>query len=407
MTVVAQGARDLVDRGDRVFESLRVPEGWEPIARVCARVDHRLPDLSGSIADLIRSEIPAYREASVPRSDVASSVFHNIEMMLVGIAENRGPQVGELEIRRELGRRRAHQGLPADALIQAYHVGYRELWGALVSAAEAEGSTTRELLLSAVTTVWGWIQDVTEAIAQTHHEVTRGLELRSAVMRQRFLDLLISGETDTDEFSDLGHAIGFNPDGRFRAAFVTMNADAESEEALRAALASLERAVVSFRASDAIVVLQAQDVSELIATVRQVHTRASIGIGLERAGYPGARLSIGDAERAVAVAAEGAITWFETGWLEASLAPGFARLQDLMRPGLTTAASHPELAATVAIYAECGFSLADSARKVGVHANTVTYRLDRWQDLTGWDARTFEGLSKSIASIRLQPRGGR
>jgi sugar diacid utilization regulator len=304
-----------------------------------------------------------------------------------------------------LGRRRAQQGLPADALIQAYHIGYRELWGALVAAAEDEDPTTRELLLSAVTTVWGWVQDVTQAIARTHHSVTRGLELRSAVMRQRFLDLLISGETDTDDFSDLGHAIGFNPDGRFRAAFVTMNGDTESEEGLRAALFSIERAVVSFRAGDAIVVLQAHDVSELIATVRQVDPRASIGIGLERPGYAGARLSIGDAERAAAVAGEGAASWFEMHWLEASLLPGFTRLHDLMGPGLIAAASNPELAATVATYAECGFSLADTARRVGVHANTVTYRLDRWEELTGWNPRTFDGLTKSMASIRLQPRG--
>lgn len=31
----------------------------------------------------------------------------------------------------------------------------------------------------------------------------------------------------------------------------------------------------------------------------------------------------------------------------------------------------------------------------------MKYRLDRWQDLTGWDAGTWNGLSRSMVGLGL------
>lgn len=42
----------------------------------------------------------------------------------------------------------------------------------------------------------------------------------------------------------------------------------------------------------------------------------------------------------------------------------------------------------VRAFARSGFSVSAAARDIHLHANSVTYRLDRWQHLTGWDART-------------------
>lgn len=35
------------------------------------------------------------------------------------------------------------------------------------------------------------------------------------------------------------------------------------------------------------------------------------------------------------------------------------------------------------------------------HPNTVTYRLERWAELSGWDARSFDGLLRSVIALRL------
>jgi DNA-binding PucR family transcriptional regulator len=44
-----------------------------------------------------------------------------------------------------------------------------------------------------------------------------------------------------------------------------------------------------------------------------------------------------------------------------------------------------------------------AARSLHVHPNTLTYRLDRWHRLTGWDPRTFDGLERSMLVLAQQP----
>ena len=39
------------------------------------------------------------------------------------------------------------------------------------------------------------------------------------------------------------------------------------------------------------------------------------------------------------------------------------------------------------------------AESLDLHANTVKYRLSRWQEITGWDPRTLDGLMRSLISL--------
>lgn len=52
-------------------------------------------------------------------------------------------------------------------------------------------------------------------------------------------------------------------------------------------------------------------------------------------------------------------------------------------------------------FAEADTSITHCARTSHLHANTVVYRLGRWRELTGWDPRTFSGLTRSIAACVL------
>ena len=65
------------------------------------------------------------------------------------------------------------------------------------------------------------------------------------------------------------------------------------------------------------------------------------------------------------------------------------------------AEEHSHLMDAVRAFARSGFSVSAAARDIHLHANSVTYRLDRWQHLTGWDARTLDGLMKSMVSLEL------
>ena len=48
-----------------------------------------------------------------------------------------------------------------------------------------------------------------------------------------------------------------------------------------------------------------------------------------------------------------------------------------------------------------------AARRLGLHPNSTMYRLARWHELTGWDPRTFRGLSLSLLACWLAAAGQR
>ena len=114
---------------------------------------------------------------------------------------------------------------------------------------------------------------------------------------------------------------------------------------------------------------------------------------------PGARASLEDAEQTAAVTRPGQVIRFEDAWLWATLAGADERLTGLLASGRVVADEHPHLAAAVQAFAAAGFSVSAAGRSLALHANTVSYRLDRWYELTGWDPRTFAGLTRSVAAL--------
>jgi sugar diacid utilization regulator len=71
---------------------------------------------------------------------------------------------------------------------------------------------------------------------------------------------------------------------------------------------------------------------------------------------------------------------------------------------LTPGGSGPsgELARTIRAFAECSLNVKQTARCLGVHANTVYFRLNRINKLTGIDPRTFSGASLLLTALRLR-----
>jgi sugar diacid utilization regulator len=150
-----------------------------------------------------------------------------------------------------------------------------------------------------------------------------------------------------------------------------------------------------------IAVTRRTDPAELAARVINLSgDDARVGVGLDRSGLAGAEMSIADAERALAVAQLGGrATSFEDVWLRASLIDSRERLQPLFAEIRQVTGEQPLLAETVIAFADSGSSLAHTATVLGIHPNTVAYRLGQWHKLTGADPRTFAGLLRSVVGI--------
>ncbi|MHD0282236.1 helix-turn-helix domain-containing protein [Rhodococcus aetherivorans] len=73
----------------------------------------------------------------------------------------------------------------------------------------------------------------------------------------------------------------------------------------------------------------------------------------------------------------------------------------MLAKGAEIAARHPHLAEAVSAFAQSGFSASAAARRLHLHPNSLAYRLERWQQLTGWDLRTVDGLVRSMVAPAL------
>jgi hypothetical protein len=390
------------------FVPLVVPSGWEPIAELCERVTARADVIVISIVARIREEIPAYQpHAPVSDPDLQASVAGNLKMMLRGTTERRGPWPEELERACELGIRRADQGFPVSSLLQAFVLGYRELWNQLVLESQHERPEVREKHLSGAATVWEWVHEITDAVGTAYHERIRKTSALASAMRERLFEALLAGSTDEDEIRAIATSLGFDADRDFRAlAAAHTSTDPGLPDHITNQLRPAKGRQEAVQRGDVILLLDQHGAPEqLVAILQATIGQPAIGIGTSRTGLPGAGLSIGDAQRALAVALRtGGVVDFDHGWHAATIIAAEHRLVELLRPGIEQARTSPDLALTIRAFADSGFSMSKAARVLNVHTNTVTYRLARWAELTSWDPRTHDGLLRSISALDLAGR---
>lgn len=402
--VFAADQRDLLELPAERWSQLDVPDGWEPVAEMCHELREGLADRVRDSVEAIRTEVPLYQRSAVPPEDLAASIERNLEVLLLGIAERRGPTEDEIEVRSALGSRRAHQDFPVDALLQAYHVGYRDLWRRFLKY--AENHDVSHLLLDAATTMWEWTHRVTDGIGRAHAETTQLLAVRATSTRHRFLELLLAGDTDAEELHTLCRSLGYDARGHFRATVVCeAGASGPFVPRFQAELDLHKGTHQAILHGPRVIVLsQDDDRTAVEATVTRLFPRAVTGVGFPRPGLAGARVSVGDAERAADATDEPGVHSFERAWMWAVLSREAERLHCFLEPGRAVAADNGPLAETITAFAEHGFSISAAAAELHIHPNTAAYRLKRWFDLTGWDPRTYEGLTRSLAALRLTDR---
>jgi hypothetical protein len=318
---------------------------------------------------------------------------------LAALAERLPPDEEDLARAVLLGRRRAAQGVPVETVIGAYHVGNRELWRLL----RDEPGPSPDRLLDVAALMWQSVQAITASLAAAHAEVTRALAADEITLQHRLVGLLESGRTE-DEAVQIAAALGFDPDGAFVALVSPVtDADADGTPALRRAAETLGGRVIGVRSRTSLeVVAQGVDPAALASTLVGLRPGAVVAVGLPRSSLRGAARSLRDAQRVLAASlgAEG-IRRFEDHWLAAVLLEHSADLLGLVEARLDTVRANPRLADAVRAFAEDDLSATAAAGRLGVHPNTVMYRLARWQEQTGWDPRTFAGLSSSLLACWL------
>ncbi|MEA2683674.1 MAG: hypothetical protein QOK05_2002 [Chloroflexota bacterium] len=391
------------------WETLEPPPGWEPVANICRSVASRLQALTENVVSSIQAEVPAYRLARFPREDLADAVRADLELMLIGVAEHRGPLSSELVEGARLGHRRATQGMAVEDIVQAFQVTCRELWKAIASTVGDDERDAATMLVSAATTVWTWAEQLTHAIMAAHRDATGGREQLALTIRKQFLDLLLYGDISSNQAQELARAVGLKPEAAFVA--LVLRGVPEGEEDISRLEHDFEAAgpgvYCRHERRGMVVLTQGPDVASLERIARSHHPHVAIGVGHKRLTLAGARLSIGDAERALVLADEGLTLNYDSAWFAVTLMESQDRLRAVLARGLEAAQRNPTIAQTIEAFVDAGFSQSGAGSKLSVHANTVAYRLHKWEELTGWDPLSQSGLVCTLASLQLLGFGAR
>ena len=143
---------------------------------------------------IVRTE-PAYRElAGHDEEELRTTTRANLERgmrMLIGAAS--GGSRSSLRDARDVGRRRAAQGLPLEAVLRAYRLGGQVTWESLLEVARRSGSGNDTLLLEVAGAVWRTNDGECAALAEGYREEQRRLAGVDDETRQQVLDGLLDG----------------------------------------------------------------------------------------------------------------------------------------------------------------------------------------------------------------------
>lgn len=372
---------------------------WQPVVELCESLAAELPTVIPRIVDRIRVEIPSYQ--IVDREQQERDVTRHYQGLLTGVAARRSPTRGEVEAARALGAERAASGLPMHALIEAYHVGYREMWNVLLTRAQSNDTGAGAQLVSIVGMVLTWVQRSSSAAAEAYGAAVRAADATLLSLTHQFLDGLATTTPAGVDLEQLAAALTFDPAGQFQA--LCSPAEAWPDEHMMELRQRRWPGTLRCAARGNLMIALTQEIppQTVVEAAQRQNPDANFGIGLPRTGLTGAAMSMADARAALSLTDPGQVKCFVDHWLLATLAPTAQRFAVLLEPLREAAQQHPDLAETMLKFAENGFSLTATSRVLHVHPNTVKYRLQRWQQLTDWDVRTWQGLSSTIIALGL------
>lgn len=358
-------------------------------------VPQRAQSLLGRVGDIARvlvsdvwHQLPGYDEDRMDMDDLAGAITPNIRTLLLAVAERRTPLDEELSTAAELGERRAIQGVPIEAVVASWHKAEREVfsWIAAVDpplTAVEHRQTARDLAAA----IDSLAAASTEAYRRTRTEVAAHLEQVATDLVSR---LTGAERLDPLVIEERARLVGVAVQEEHRALAVRGLHDDDRRVLARAQRLVLDsirpklhsRMVVGTRGD--VVVIVAPEVPGLIDVLTRVAQRSRldpfvVGVGLPRPRFGEVAGSCREAMAALEVGRRfpsgRGVVEFAAVAADVLLLENPLDSRQVVRSALGPIEGRPQLVETLATYLRCGLSTRTTAVSLGLHENTVTYRM--------------------------------
>jgi hypothetical protein len=409
----------------------------DPLAsKVVIDLRGRANDIWTRAFDLLTKECPEYRN-SVDDEFTRESKRHCAELLrfIVSIAAGQLHDLGADPFRfvRTHAEWRAAHSVPLVASLHAYRLAHKTYWGMTRNALLKHAKQAEAIAgLSTLSDFWLELFDAVGAsLTEAHAVEDKLVTAQSARVHVALVEDLLCGVIPKNtEAQRICALCGVRP-GECMAVVVARldsvgEAQVDFEVKLRSLAQLIERSLpssgfgklIDIRNSEitAVISSDSDTARRALRALQGMGSRkhagngmaASVGISLDVTdvgrlpqALEEARFAIDFAGSAQPVMLFGNIDLLEflirhAGHAAFRLIPGWVR--HFSDP---TDAKSRDLLHTVRAFANASLSVKQTARQLGLHANTVYFRLNRVMEITGIDPRTYSGLSLLLTALRL------
>jgi hypothetical protein len=417
---------------DPEFEPARAPEArraWSEILKpLAADLRAGARELSTAVVADIRERFPELFPTDDDFEENRAASEANIAQFAELLADGREPREAELPaVGIAYVREGVRRGIPLAAFLRSLRLGHAAAWKAILAQLE-QRSGDRDQLAAAADLASAWMfayVDVLSSFAEETYTQERERWMRTAAALQRdTIDAILSGR-DIDVQSASGR-LHYELE-REHVALVGWYESAEEGRdtiaALEAVISELARGLGHGRTLSEPLGLLA--VAGWVASHSGFDPVALDGLRLDASLAPGARLALGEPARGVsgfrdshrqalqarrvatlAKRPPGTVTRYRRIALSAmattDMEQARAFVQRELRGLMGSDDSSARLIATLQIFLEEGSSYSRASKRLGIHENTVRYRIKQTEELLGRgvEERTLE-LRVALALLNV------
>ncbi|MDP3859238.1 MAG: helix-turn-helix domain-containing protein [Stagnimonas sp.] len=404
------------------------------LSRKMRAVLKRLSDSASADAvatlEVLRSSIPEYGAIQDPaiRRDVLEMIEHNTVIASRAILSGKAPGERELRLTEGMVRRRVHQELPLPSVLQAFRLGFRVHWNRLLQQTGEDEALRKELLFT-LSPYLLYQQDQTALmLTQVYSDEQQRRSHWRDRARHELCSILYNHPEDEDGFRQRALALGLDAStphialalrtgGRGNGIDEQQNWQDAVLKAAAALLGTKARTLLSTQRPGHLLLWCPLPVGEHALSYEQVLTRQAqalqkatagiraIGIGLPDTGPAGWRSSGEQALQAVEIGGrlspDQSVYCYSDIALEHCVMDSPA-LKRLLHHRLERLSAEPNLLETLQAWCEHGPHRKVVAGILGIHPNSVDYRLDRIEQLLGERLSDLHKLSRLHLALRMR-----
>ncbi|MFC9435952.1 PucR family transcriptional regulator [Nocardia sp. NPDC057030] len=346
-----------------------------------ARLFSHATELTTEAIERLSAEIPAY--AQLDRAALLPDAIRTVQQLLRSLAAGRALTVGELAVFTALGEDRGRQGIPVTEMFRGWRVAVRFAIDETVVMGRRLGMSDRQLL-ELTNDILALTDTAILAVTRGHLDAEFQVTLHDQQHRADLVRGILFGTLAPGEIRLQVERYGLDSYREYHAIRVRPSADLPADRLIR-----LLEPPASNPARGLLAVIDG-DLAGIVDTPPTVEIATAAGLG------PPARLdrmepSFRRATRAMATADAFELTGVRDlaglGLLPAILADTEVG-DELVRRYLTPLGENDTAAAlieTAKHYLRNGLRVDHTAKSMGLHTNTVRYRLRRYQELVGID----------------------